>query len=122
MKYISEKLERFADLGFEIVEQLEQSDPSMERIQQLIQQRSDLISDLDAILEHLEMESVTQEEEHQVNETFRKIREAQSVMNPALQQLLNRQKVAMNDATQRRKADDRYHLLETPDISYFSDK
>ncbi|MDG5766714.1 hypothetical protein QA596_04480 [Balneolales bacterium ANBcel1] len=102
-----------------LLELVEDEHSSIDAIEELMQQRGSMIAELDPLTDNVEPSAFTPEEQDTLVEKFRVYRKLHETIQPALEKLMNGKEEVMGDAYKRRRADDRYHLLGTPDISYY---
>lgn len=121
MKEIIDRLTKLVSTSREIQHQLETPHPSLDMIQDLLQQRSRLINELDSLTDNIDASLFSPEERETMTQGFRNFRKLHAMIQPELEKLMNSQEENLGEASKRRKAEDRYHFLETPDISYISD-
>ncbi len=118
---LTEKQSQLIDISREILNNLKAEQLSLDEIEKLLNQRGQVIAEIDPLTENVNAATLPVEYQDQLSEGFRTYRELHNLIQPELDRIMSGQEVALDDASKRRKAEDRYLVLETPDISYISE-
>ena len=121
MNPIADILHQLVELSRKITEKLEESDPSLDEIEEMLEERKRFIEKLDPLTDNIDANAFSEEEQQHLASRFRQFRDFHVRIQPMLEQLMNTQEELLGEASKKRKAEDRYHFLEKPDISYFTE-
>ena len=121
MNTIANILHQLVEISRKLTEQLEGSDPSLDNVENLLEERKRLIHMLDPLTDNIDATDFSEKEQEQLASGFRQFRDFHIRIQPALEKLMNAQEELLGEASKKRKAEDRYHFLEKPDISYFTE-
>ena len=119
MKTIADKLDRIAEVSRSILDEVQKEKPSVNSLEQHMEKRRKLIGELDQLTENIDASFFSAEEQQKLARGFRTFRKLHQSIQPALTRLKDEKEQVLGVASQKRKAEQSYQLLETPDISYF---
>lgn len=116
-------LDQLVELSRNIADHLEDvPDASLDHVEDLVNRRGRLIEELEPMTDNIDASSFPEQDQKQLAAKFRNYRSLHTIIQPALEKMKNDREELLGEAYKKRKAEDRYHFLETPDISYFTDK
>ena len=121
MNPITERINNLVTLSRELLSSVDNDALPLDQIQETIEKRQKLIDELDPLIAEVDLSQIPAEEQDTLTQAFRTYRELHHALQPVLNKQLEGQKTELSDASRRRKAEEQYHVLETPDISYFTD-
>jgi len=115
-------LDRLIDVSREMLDILKSRNPSVDDLEELLARRGQLVDTMDSLSNNFESSLYSEEEQAKLMKGFSTFRELHLEIQPELQKLVAKQEDEFVQASKRRKAEDGYHTLGTPDITFFSDK
>ncbi|MEX0680358.1 MAG: hypothetical protein WD097_03180 [Balneolales bacterium] len=122
MNELYTRLNHLVTLSREMLKELEIAEPSLDTLESLLQQRNSLVNEMGPIIHNIDIPRLLTSDQHLLTERFHTFRSLHEKIGAALNSLFDKQKVLLGTASKKRKAEEQYHVQETPDISYFTDQ
>lgn len=119
MSNVQQQLEELITSSNSILEELMNELPSIELIQETMDKRETNIKQLGSIASGFRIDSLTEKQQQTIHSQFDQFADLNNKIETALKTELLQSREKLTSATKKRKADDKYHVLEKPDISYF---
>lgn len=119
MEPLKELLKHLNKLSRSILNELGKNEPSLEFLDEKLEERGTYINRLSNFNDIEEVTSLSSEERSNLKALFDEFTLLNENIQGSLDQILNRYKKELADATKQRKAEDGYRILKKPDISYY---
>jgi len=119
MSSVKQQLEKLIGESNEMLSELQSDAPSVDLIQTRMDDREKTIRELGSAAEGFDINQLTGAERDSVQTLFNTFEEVNKEIDTALKHVLRESRENLSSATKKRKADDKYRVLEKPDISYF---
>jgi len=119
MEPLKELLKQLNRLSRSILNELGKNEPSLNFLNEKLEERGTYINRLKNVNGIKEIESLSSEERSSLKALFDEFTLLNENIQGSLDQILNRYQKELADATKQRKAEDGYRILKEPDISYY---
>lgn len=119
MSNVQKQLEELIHKSNQILSELKNESPSIERIRETLDLREHNIEQLGSISAGFRMDELNEKQQQIVREQFDRFANLHEQIETALKDELIRSRETLTSATRQRKAEQKYHVLEKPDISHF---
>lgn len=119
MSNVQQQLEELITSSNCILEELRNESPSIELIKETMDKRESNINQLGTIASGFRIDSLTEIQQQVIHSQFDRFADLNEKIETALKTELLQSREKLTSATRKRKAEDKYHVLEKPDISYF---
>lgn len=119
MSNVQQQLEELINRSSSILTELKNDAPSMELIQETMDRRTTNIEQLGTIAAGFRIDNLTEKQQELIHSLFDRFADLNEKIETALKTELLQSREKLTSATRQRKAEDKYHVLEKPDISHF---
>ncbi len=119
MSNVQQQLEELINRSSSILTELRNDTPSVELIRQTMDRRESAIEQLGTIAAEFRIDALTDKQQQLINSLFDRFADINEKIETALKTELLQSREKLTSATRQRKAEDKYHVLEKPDISHF---
>jgi len=119
MSNVKDQLEELINRSNSILAELKNEEPSMELIRETMDRRATTIEQLGTIAAGFRIDSFTDKQQQLIHSLFDRFADLNEKIETALKTELLQSREKLTSATRQRKAEDKYHVLEKPDISHF---
>ena len=116
---MQQHLKTINDISAHILEELQQPEPSLEAINNHMEERAESIGKMDLMVQQFGTGHLSKQMENELRSLFEEHATVNDRIQEALDTLLSDQREKLAEASRKRKADDQYRVLKKPDISYF---
>lgn len=103
----------------EILDELRSESCRMEKVRKLLDQRTPIIKKLLAQPNAVQQGGATERKNSTIEALFDSYEKLEVEIHDQLKRIVAERRKILADATKQRKAEDGYHLLDKPDISYY---
>lgn len=119
MSNVQQQLDELISKSNSILTELNTESPSIDFIRETMDKREANIQQLGTIAARFRIDSLTEKQKRIVHAQFDQFADLNEKIETALKKELLHSREKLTSATRQRKAEDKYHVLEKPDISYF---
>jgi len=116
---LHQKLQELNQVSESILFELDGENPSLDSIQLSLDTRNDIIGEIRDYIHSSHISDLCENEKKALKPYFNDFRQLNKEIQAKLTDSLNRNQQELVTAAKQRKAEDRYHVLKKPDISYF---
>ncbi|REL38646.1 hypothetical protein DYD21_01470 [Rhodohalobacter sp. SW132] len=119
MNNVQKQLDELIQKSSSILNELKNESPSIERIRETLDLRELNIEKLGMIASGFRMDELNENQQQIIREQFDRFADLHEQIETALKDELIRSRETLTSATRQRKAEQKYHVLEKPDITHF---
>lgn len=119
MDKVTDQLSKLVSQTSSILGALKSDSFSVDELTVKMDLREDTIQQLDALKDELNTSMVSDEDREQISSLFNKFERLNTKIDNALKDSLRKSRETLAAASNKRKADDKYRVLTTPDITHF---
>lgn len=120
MNELKEKFQILIQRSRDILSELQDGDEIfVELLQEHLDVRQDTINQMDLLIKNMEGMDLSTDEVESLKSLFGEFSDINQTINSELNNTLTQTRQNLTSATKRRKAEDGYHILKKPDITYY---
>ncbi len=120
MNELKEKFQILIQRSRDILSELQDGDEIFfDLLQEHLEVRQDTIKQMDLLIKNMEGMDLSADEVESLNSLFGEFSDINQNINSELNNTLTQTRQNLASATKRRQAEDGYHILEKPDITYY---
>lgn len=120
MNELKEKFQILIQRSRDILSELQDGDEIFfDLLQEHLEVRQDTIKQMDLLIKNMEGMDLSADEVESLQSLFGEFSDINQNINSELNNTLTQTRQNLASATKRRKAEDGYHILEKPDITYY---
>lgn len=120
MNELKEKFQILIQRSRDILSELQDGDEIfVDLLQEHLDVRQDTINQMDLLIKNMEGMDLSTDEVESLKSLFGEFSDINQTINSELNNTLTQTRQNLTSATKRRKAEDGYHILKKPDITYY---